>query len=343
MSDTTTAPAAAAPASGDVSRGDKFSDFMESARKAESASAGKSADTPPADGKPPAPADGQGKATDTTTADDGKSKSANSDPAPLSDEDFAKAAKEALGLKPEPAKTADYYRKQYEDSSRDGRIKAAQLAEMRNALAKKLGLEPVKGKDGLEFKRNKEYVATKAAELAEKTLKGLSAADRDLAIDRPEEFARVLASRFVEGQTPDASIDKVEIDDAAIAQVRKAMAEAKVGDQLEFAELKEFEPYVDALAAETSAEAEAFRDFMKSSPENYAYGLRLLFGRVYHRLSPLMQKQREAKEKLSRKRQDAEADVSLASEQTQRGGAAGGHGEGSATPEATRIAKARGW
>jgi hypothetical protein len=277
---------------------------------------------PPEDGKPKAPVAGQADAVGTPTTGTPAAEDKPVADAPLTEEDLLKAGLEKLGVKAKEPETPEHWRKQYEASSKEGRILAAQLGAMKNALLKQ-GLDIVHGKEGIGFKANKDYTAKEVKAITEGLLKGLTDQDRAVAMDDPNAFAELLASRMLEGRVPEPTVTKVEIDDSTAEKIRTALESAKEGDAAELPEFKALWPFMEALMIEPSDAAQSFRDFMRSSDANYAYGLRLLHGRVYQRLSPLLQRQAELKRLQEEKRAASRDDVSLASEETRSSGRGG--------------------
>ena len=144
-----------------------------------------------------------------------------------------------------------------------------------------------------------------------------------------------MVGRMLEGRVPEPTVQRGEIDDSAAAKVRTTLANAKEGNDQELPMFSDLWPFMEALSLDPSEEAQGFREFMMSSEAAYAYGLRLLHGRVYQRLSPMIARQAELKRLNEEKRQRAATDVTVTSEEARAGG-----GGGKPPTEAEAIATA---
>ncbi len=257
------------------------------------------------DGQQP---DAQGK---TSNADGGKGTVKLTD-------DLQKEAREALGLQDTTPNTVDYWRGRHSESSKEAKEFKRQNGLLNKRL-EEMGLKVVMTDKAAELVATEKWKPSGDTPDVEKIVKGLTDAEKDLAIDDPDKYAALLVDKAIKATArpvPSKEKNEIVIDDTEKSAVREQIAaeKDKKGEHT-FPDFDFMETWIDSMANDPST-PEDFIKFMNSSSENHKFALGLLHNRAAYRLLPILAKQKDASEQRNGKKKSATEDVSLTSEGT---------------------------
>lgn len=241
------------------------------------------------------------------------------EPKVLSDEAFQREARKALGLKDTEPETRERLKARIVGIERETTKMVQERKQLNEFLAGK-GLNLVYGNDGAGLVPDSKFIAQKSDDIAPGIFKSLTKDEAELHLEKPEEFAKVIAAKAIEAVSsrlvPTKEASSVRISDSIKPMLTLEVAGAKNAEGEEVhPDYNALEPYINAFIDDGMVPA-SFKDWMNQSEENYKFGKSLAYAKVHQRVARMLAEHLDAKAQLDEKKKAAKGDASLTDQGT---------------------------
>lgn len=278
--------------------------------------------TPVATAKPEgavaaAAADGKGVKDEGSKGDTAKTDAgAKGEDAVLTDDELKAKAREALGLKPKEPETVDTWKNRFTGLNKT-HAETVQRIKSVETLLKDKGLKLVDAKDGLALAGDDDFAGAKAEDIASGIFDALSSKEQALHMEKPEEFARIIAQKAIAQVLPEAARREAAGRTIEVSDVRKQALALELGSERDSTgkpthpDFDVLQPFIEDLVANDGL-PEKFAKWMNSDPENYRAGLSMLYSKVAHKIAPMLAEQADRRARAEAKKSAAKAAPVLA-------------------------------
>jgi len=226
-----------------------------------------------------------------------------------------------LGLSNTKPETVETVREKYQASSREAHALRDERSAIDQMLADK-GVQLIQvGEGKYDLVANEKYMEDLDDKLIPDVFSSLSDAEKELAEDKPEEFAKLITKKAMaetQAMRPQANAreDQAVISDATREEVYNNFINAKLADgktpRYPDASDEKVVDYMLKLYKDPSNEA--LVDAMQKSPEMYHIGMEALYNKVYRVIAPQKAIEADAKAQQKRKEEENKKGLSVSGE-----------------------------